>query len=330
MKALFFLLFLSVQVNILSAQVVDNLPWCPPGATWVYAFPLPWQYPIPYSVYKYEKDTIMKGRVVKKINHYVLHVAPTFVSGVPSAPWIRIPATGAPPLTGSYYMYNSNDSIYLYYNGVFNHIYSFNLQMGSQFVIQPDNVQLKPLCNFTSDTCTVKTVTQTTIGNRAFKEYYLNYRRKWGFGDIINKIGPTNILIPFIHCESSGIALSYNNLVYYYDDLRGEVAEPTACQFLGMSCQSFISSTETLPQKQIDQDISVYPNPTSGDLLFKGLQSNTSYLVTVYDATGKEILKSMKLSDDEPQLFMGNLINGLYFIKIQNGLQRNYLKFLKN
>jgi hypothetical protein len=211
------------------------------------------------------------------------------------------------------------------------------MQVGEEFITAPVKSDLPPFSNpsnpcsnprfLTNDTTKVLGKGPYTVGNKIFYKYFLKDLEKWTMGEyLINNLGPSDLFLPEIYCNGR-LTLTLNNLLYYYDDLRGEI-EIQACPF--GTCRDFISSTETLPQKQIDQDISVYPNPTSGDLLFKGLQSNTSYLVTVYDATGKEILKSMKLSDDEPQLFMGNLINGLYFVKIQNGSQLQYSKFLKN
>ena len=333
MKTLFFLLFLCLQVNRLSAQVVDNQPWCPPGATWLYKYNTFGNNIMLHNLYKYEKDTIVLNKIVKKINRYKLYLA-----GIAPGPYERIPAAGPPPLAESYYMYNSNDSIYLYYNGVFNHIYSFNLQVGNQYTIAPVTSQISTNPNSpcsasrfrTNDTCTVFIMEQATYSNRTFKIYGITGLGKWSNGPIINKLGTRDFFIPEIYCGAVLTLGANGNLIYYADDLRGPIELiPYNCQRMG-SCQSFITSTETAPEPQKNNTIVVFPNPTNGDLFFKGLQENTTYYITVYDAAGKELLKNLDLSVGKPSLALDHLITGLYYVKIQDGSQLQYSKFLKN
>ena len=335
MKTLFFLLFLCLQVNRLSAQVVDNQPWCPSGATWLYKYNTFGNNIMLHNLYKYEKDTIVLNKIVKKINRYKLYLA-----GIAPGPYERIPAAGPPPLAESYYMYNSNDSIYLYYNGVFNHIYSFNLQVGNQYTIAPVTSQISTNPNSpcsasrfrTNDTCTVFIMEQATYSNRTFKTYGISYLYKWNIGPIINKIGAQDLFIPEIYCGPRTTLGVGGNLVYYADDLRGPIEViPYYCQRFGFGiCHDFITSTETAPEPQKNNTIVVFPNPTNGDLFFKGLQENTTYYITVYDAAGKELLKNLDLSVGKPSLALDHLITGLYYVKIQDGSQLQYSKFLKN
>ena len=75
---------------------------------------------------------------------------------------------------------------------------------------------------------------------------------------------------------------------------------------------------------QIEKTISIYPNPTSSILNFKGLISE-NIEVTVYDILGKKILTN-KL-DMSSTLNVSTLENGTYILKIKN--HDNILKFVK-
>jgi hypothetical protein len=71
------------------------------------------------------------------------------------------------------------------------------------------------------------------------------------------------------------------------------------------------------------ENISIYPNPTSNSLNFKGLNETTN--VSVYDILGKEIL-TQTINSNEP-LDVSKLQNGIYILKLDH-LNTSF-KFIK-
>jgi hypothetical protein len=83
-------------------------------------------------------------------------------------------------------------------------------------------------------------------------------------------------------------------------------------------------------EETISNTISIYPNPTSDELLIKTwstLFNEQNYTFTILDINGK-ICKSSILVPNE-RIDIHTLTNGLYFIKIQNGDKEFRLKFSK-
>ncbi len=75
-------------------------------------------------------------------------------------------------------------------------------------------------------------------------------------------------------------------------------------------------------------NISVYPNPTSGRLTFKGLEN--VYEIRVFDMHQKP-LRNFDLTKGISSVDVSNLSNGLYVIEIKDPqtARRHYLKFIK-
>lgn len=69
--------------------------------------------------------------------------------------------------------------------------------------------------------------------------------------------------------------------------------------------------------------IGIFPNPSSGKLYFKGL--NSSIMISVYDILGKEILKT-KLEHSQ-SLDVSNMTKGVYFLTLHD--QKLTFKFIK-
>lgn len=66
------------------------------------------------------------------------------------------------------------------------------------------------------------------------------------------------------------------------------------------------------------QQTSVYPNPTTGIIFIKGLNTNTTH-ITWYDAGGKNITTGMVTVQNGTAMINSNLANGIYILKYTTG-----------
>lgn len=67
----------------------------------------------------------------------------------------------------------------------------------------------------------------------------------------------------------------------------------------------------------VQQQRGIYPNPVGNLLTITGLNSNRSSIITVYDTQGR-VVKQFKLKGAVLQLYMQDLINGVYLLKVDD------------
>ncbi len=326
MKTLMLCAVLCCCFSILSAQVPDTLPWCPPQASWVYRL-----FSTNSSLFikiVYEKDTILKGRIVKKLNHYsVSYYSTNPILGK----WESFISSG--------YEYVSNDSLYFYWpqEDSFLLKYTFNSAIGDSF----------RLFNPLGDTCYSNlinpddTVQVTQIFQQSFQSQGLVFDvavinditapSTWTIGWIINNIGSNTAPYPAIVFNPLVICADFwpkyeGGLVCYSDSLRG-----TVINYLSI-CQDVLA-TQRLPQEEQNggmitapQYLSAYPNPAYSQIQidYSG-ESPLSY--ELYDAAGRYI-QAGALSFNS--LEINHLPSGMYHLRLKN--EENlfyYAKFVK-
>jgi agmatine/peptidylarginine deiminase len=78
---------------------------------------------------------------------------------------------------------------------------------------------------------------------------------------------------------------------------------------------TFYYSEASHTENYLPEKISVYPNPTRGNLFVKGIKTGAEF--SVYNTSGIEI-KSGKITGKHPVLKLSGFPSGLYFIKIQS------------
>ena len=67
MKKIILVLILFAMVFQAKSQIVkDTMPWCPPGASWLYNMITATE--SYYRQYNYEKDTLIDGKLAKKLS----------------------------------------------------------------------------------------------------------------------------------------------------------------------------------------------------------------------------------------------------------------------
>lgn len=283
--------YLLLPIIILLANFNSNAQgnFAPIGATWHYEV---WSdtYHNTFPVIIQSTDTItIGGQLCNKIE----------ISG--------FGGIGA-PLSNTYFVYESNDSVYYYLqnSGTFGLLYDFNAQPG-------DTVQL-----FTDDytggsgidsfPMRVDSLNQITING--FTKNLINWSEAvipcfyTIGGPVIEDIGSTYFLFP-------QIMLAYphaGNLRCYEDSIVGLYQT-------GISpwCNA-ITSVNELPSSNL---ISVSPNPfsTSVNINSENLRED-DYIISVYDLPGKLIYEAKKQFGTKTSIELSNLAKGIYVLKI--------------
>lgn len=95
-----------------------------------------------------------------------------------------------------------------------------------------------------------------------------------------------------------------------------------------------VSTSVEAPEIAPSSDLTVYPNPTSGEIRLRGLPSGAqNCTVTIYDLTGRVVQQQYVLtpdSDNELTLSMSHLEQGLYLLTVQHSKGYHSTRFLKH
>jgi hypothetical protein len=116
----------------------------------------------------------------------------------------------------------------------------------------------------------------------------------------------------------------------FFDDSNTDTTSMGGLTFGGMAAYYYIDdvcvSTDSLynlnwitdvkkEKKQI-KDVSIYPNPSSGEIYFSNLDSDITYQITLNDNIG--ILKEEIELKNKNFIDIKDFPNGIYYLKIQN------------
>lgn len=73
-----------------------------------------------------------------------------------------------------------------------------------------------------------------------------------------------------------------------------------------------------------NNDITIYPNPSSGSIFISQLDQ---YNMNIYDVTGKQVFAKKALGANE-EINLSFLENGIYFVKVQSNEKQNTIKLI--
>ncbi|MBL0097502.1 MAG: T9SS type A sorting domain-containing protein [Bacteroidetes bacterium] len=153
-------------------------------------------------------------------------------------------------------------------------------------------------------------------------------------------------------CAGDSVTLTANGTGYQYQwkknnvNIAGATAKTYAAKTAGVykckvtnSCGSKGSGTRTVTVPcrtsddnvvQIEEQLSVYPNPATDQLNLEFPFTEGDAIITVVNSLGQTMLKQNVASADEDiQVNVQNLPEGLYFITVQNGERAFYSRFIK-
>ena len=267
---LFILLIFTLEAK---SQIVDDHPWSPPGATWVYTIS-PSFGSLRFLQHRYIKDTMYFGRMAKQME-------------VSNINFYGIPATQRSQTISGYSYYNlSNDSVYYFASGEYRFIYSFNPSIGDEWIVGNEEIKCASPGYDPYDTLTVHTIKQDTIGNRIFTGFYADdyTSKRVMLGMIYKNIGSAMSPYPLAFGASCTITDDVGkpeNLVCYSDNLRGSVAFTNTSS---ISCHGIITSLLAEPGLSSIK-FSVFPNPARDLITIKNIIGKFEYMIV--DAQGK-------------------------------------------
>lgn len=85
---------------------------------------------------------------------------------------------------------------------------------------------------------------------------------------------------------------------------------------------SILSSTLSLDNLNVNENIKLFPNPSSEFVQISGLRELVNY--KIYNVVGAEVKQGVITNDK--QIDIKHFINGLYFLKFDNGYTINFIK----
>lgn len=144
----------------------------------------------------------------------------------------------------------------------------------------------------------------------------------------INKTGNTQFRISFPNTNASADYIDFNT---------GNATVDTNITTVGLaeymnSAKPFVDvKYEAAPLSVNPFDLSsvvLFPNPVSYNFMVKGLDSST-YQLQIFSIQG-QIIKEISNFSNEQTVAIDELVNGIYFVKIQNGTQTKTIKIVKN
>lgn len=300
MKKLFLLFLLECFVLGSKAQIIDNAPFCPPGATWIgYINGFGADYK---AVYQYEKDTVIVGLPCKKIKSSLITIFSSSSRGV----------TSYPPEFWRY----ENDSLTAWNGTYFEFWGAYDSTLGKQYVVENQSAR-----------CRISTVPNSVqdsffiLGRRDFTDRGITYLGckyqstggKFKDFEFRRRIGLLNGLFPTpnpTYCNGV-VSSKVNGIegVFYFDNIRGF---PTAFTARDSAYYHFIlTSVEEVIGKAAQKiEVNIYPNPTKDVFQIVGAEQLKS--IELIDINGKTVLKK---SVDLNSIDISPLINGLYIVR---------------
>jgi hypothetical protein len=335
MKSLLFTCCLLALFGQAEAQVPDNAPWCPPGATWTYEH-VAMSYSN-YYVFRYTGDTVIQGMTAKTMA--VTNVFYGFAG--PNGQGAYSGAT----YRGSEYYRQSGDSIFWWAGGQFQLIYRLNAQVGDRWVVRNPREVCGNYPQYPAqDTIKVRSVRKDTINGRIYdvatarsdSGYYIlgygasNYAEFRG--EINSGIGSLQTPYPMLSTEkcvalaTGGGSVSdagrFFRLACYSDNIRGTVNVSFGTS---QGCSNIAALATAVSNIKLNEiGIRSWPNPVRESLHLEGVAPRTTYLLT--DLSGR-VLQRGGLSNGS--FSTAALQAGIYLLQVQSRSQSAVLKLLK-
>lgn len=297
------------------AQITDNNPWCPPGATWVYSRLTQGLY---YTVYSYVGDEVIQGFNCKNIEVKEVY----FVTGMQGDIVSR-----TEEILGNVKLRESNDSVFILYQNEFRLMYNFSADINDTFIVNKYFDYSSCSDNspelYVDDTLKVINSYSQTFDNITFDLLNISSHGRWDFGSIINKIGGLRSFVPSPSQNNCVSDLGYIELCCYSDDLRGNILFNENNNNI-LNCHYI--TTFLLENDGGFQGIKIFPNPAYSILNIE-IANQNNLIYTIVDISGKTISHNISMKTDS--IDISNLNSGVYFIILSNNYNSHTIKFIK-
>ncbi len=291
--------------GVLKSQNLDTAPWCPPGATWVYGLYNSGLNNGDYLSVKFEKDTIVSGKNVKKL---IVKIIDYYSINPPQG---RIETDFSIE-----YEYVSNDSLF-YYDTVRDSFlikYDFEARNGDFLEV---NKHATECSNPTYQSFFITSILSTgfdTLNNLIFPSIVFDDNLNssaYLVGKVLKNIGSLNYFYPTINANqcSNPFPEYTSGLLYYSDSERGILFSTSHPIQNILSTENFDSDI----QNNII-GISVFPNP-SQNMLHLEMSSTRSNLQTykIFNIYG-QLIKYGNLENN--QINVQEIPDGSYILAL--------------
>ena len=308
MRRIILLLTLSYLAQISKAQpVLDTLPWCPPGATWVYLVSC--RTCNLYYELSYEKDTIVLGYDTKKLNTRLIELNGFNLS-------FRKVTNLNPE-----FLVKTGDSISIIDSGQVKLLYKVKATIGEKYEIHivRQVCQSGQSVSFTDSVVIGTPNGNDTIDNIEYKNFTQVGLRYSINNIIIENIGPKTTFfngLRYAFCPEvkATFGLDYESniqwLACYSDSLRGNVMFNKNQSSGLFSCHSIKTSITENPL--LKSSLAIFPNPTNGKITIE-IKDDTPIKVILYNMIGKRIVEK---SLQENYTTFNNISSGVYLIHV--------------
>lgn len=295
MKQIVFIVIVFFQSALHSQNTIDTFSWCPKGASWTYSMVTQTYYV--HIQFNYVKDTFINQAICKKIDAY------QYTGN------LTLNDMGKRYLKSEFYKL-SNDSVYLFYQGNFLFLYSFNVKQGDTLIY--DNQISRCLSgpnNIRYDTAIVGAIYNDTFGGIIYPAFQCK-GAKLDYSKISKNIGATTTPFPQIKSnlcnglEVNKTTLEYGffaQLICYRDDMRGDVLIDKHASSICAYFSSISSQQEEIPIVNVDNNM----------LYINGMYKQ-AFILNELGQIKRFILSNTKSID------ISGLPEGLYFLKVLN------------
>lgn len=324
----------------------DTLPWCPPGAQWVYVGVPSFQHTIKF-VLTYDRDTVLDGKVVKVLRENRVHLTKANFD----LPFVLVSNTFT-----DRYTYEEDRKVYWWMHDQFVLLFDRDAQKGSSWHIPAgEGYFTDPFYGgYHCDSAMAgDSIIVDSIGsgpwwqpNPPYDElfYTRSYFKRWNYGYPVLKL-PTDYVgivsrsygpyeYPFFSpyrdetdsCKNVIFDIQAPTLDCYSDNVRGVVRADRSngdCKSLILS----VNQSEDLPDYN---DLRIFPNPTNSQIFVQvSYGHHTLSSVTIYDMQGRLVMQQLGAASN--QLDVSQLPAGMYImqIKIEDSPKVITEKFMK-
>ncbi len=281
----------------MTAQV-DNAPWSPAGAVWIYGGNA--MMSKPYYKLTYQKDTVFANRMVKKM------VLSRFDSVANGPTWYRT----VEGVRDNIFMYASNDSIYWYNNNGFQLLYVFSATTGTDWTVRKYTSLSCPRDTTNESSFVTQSVQTASLGGRQFVTINANPSTRTFIGSLIIKnIGSRYTPLPI----TSGNCIDFtapNTLLCYRDNTRGTIDFGN-----GGDCNGLITASQELASRDEMNTLHIVPNPANDKIIIQNRSNLRFAEVKIVDMMGKLHYIARQYTDGEA-IDVAFLANGVYVVQM--------------
>jgi hypothetical protein len=304
--------YLIVLICAFSLQIKaqNSFQWADSGAVWHYTYN--GLTGLGYQKMTYQKDTIINNHAYQKI----IRESQSSMQ-VSQGVFVPTPVNIDP----SYFLYQSNDTVYTYYNGSFFMAFKTNATVGEIWELGNFSGIASNLHAYVKvDSVYFQTYNGVSLRNIKIHNCDVN-------GDsldftVFDTIPVAGISSPFlggIINEKFGPMVGFNGINYtsVFFGVDEYIPQQILCYqsatfpFIQFGTSDCFNNIFVGIDEQVEDAIQIYPNPTHNELFINNAPQNSS--IQIYNLQGQLLFAK---SIQKQTIDIGNLSSGLYFYKI--------------